>query len=304
MEIGVIVQQMLIFVLLMATGYLVRRLGILSTEANGHLTKLLLRVTLPAAMIASISGDSLDIPRNTVPMLFFFIILSFVVMAALSWLSPWLFKAERDEHGAYIAMGLFGNANFIGIPLTAAFFGPPGMLYAILYTIVFNLTIFSLGMKLIGGKQAKLSVGLFLSPIMIAGMFSVLLFMLDIQFPYVLQRSVSLLGGVTTPVAMLLLGSILAGMKAKEMFRGWRVYIITFVRLIAAPLLVYLVFLPFSVNPLFLQVIMVMSASPMAISTVMFTVHYDRHQELVGKGIFISTLLSVITMPLLLSFLM
>jgi len=304
MDTAIIFQQMLILVLVMAVGFVIRRLKLIDDVANGYLTKLLLRVTLPATLLSAISGSTLEVPLGSVFFLFAIIALSFVVMAVPSWLFPFAFRTKRNERGAFIAMGLFGNVNFMGIPLANAFFGPDGMFYAILYNIVFNLLIFSLGMKLIGGERAKLSAKFFLSPVMIAAVTSVTLFLLDIQLPYVAASGLRLVGGVTTPIAMMLLGSILGAMNFKEMFRGWRVYAVTAVRLIVAPVLVFLVFLPFSLSPLLLPVILVMSASPMAISTATFTIHYDTHQELVGKGIFISTLLSVLTMPLLLSFLL
>ena len=304
MDTGVIVQQMLLFVLLMATGFVIRRLGILDADSNGTLTRLLLKVTLPAALIASLAGSTLDISRREVPLLFLFIALSFLIMGLLSWLAPRLFRAKRDERGPFMALGLFANVNFIGFPLIYAFFGPDGMFYAILYNIVFNLLVFSLGMKLVGGKQAKLSLKLFFSPVMVASMLSVLLFFTGIQLPFVAYRSLALLGGATTPLAMLLLGSMLGEMKVADMFRGWRIYVIAGVRLLFIPIVVYFLMAPLPMDTLLLRVILVMSAAPMAISIAMFTVHYNVHQELAGKGIFLSTVLSVLTIPLLLSFLL
>ena len=304
MDTSVILQQMIILFSLMAVGFLIRRLKVIDAQANAYLTKLLLRVTLPATLVSAISASELEVTRSAVPVLFLVIAFSFAVIAVLSWLAPLCFRAKREERGAYTAMGLFANVNFMGIPLTWALLGPDAMLYAILYNIVFNLAFFSLGMKLVGGKQANLSAKLFFSPAMLASFLSVLLFMLDIQLPYVMDRSLGLLGAVTTPMAMILLGSILGAMDLGELFRGWRVYIITAVRLLIAPIVVYLALLPFSIDPMLLTVILIMSASPMAISTAMFTIHYDAHQEVVGKGIFLSTLFSVVTLPILLWFLL
>jgi len=304
MDTGLVFQQMLILVIIMAIGFFVRRIKLIDTRANTYLTKLLLKVTLPATMLTATANSTLEVPFGHVFILSAAIIFSFVIMGILSFLAPLVMRTKRDETGAYAALGLFANVNFMGIPLTYALFGPNGMFYAVLYNIVFNLLVFSLGMKLIGGKKAKISVKFFLSPVMISSVIAVIMFLLGIRLPYVLDSGARLLGGITSPLAMLLLGSILGGMQFREMFRGWRVYGISFVRLVIAPIAVYFLLSPLPISRLFLAVAVVMAASPMAVSLATFSIHYSAHEELVGKGIFLSTLFSVLTMPLVLSFLL
>jgi len=302
-------EQMLILVLLMAVGFAIRRLKVIDESANAIITQLLLKVTVPATLVSSIAGHQLDIARREVPLLLLVIMLSFAVVGVIAWLAPIAMRVEREQRGAYADMVLFGNVNFMGLPLIVAFIGagilgPEAMLHAILYNIVFNLSIFSLGMKLIGGRRAKLDLKLFFSPVMLGGMLALLIFMLELPLPYVVSRPVDFLGAATTPLAMVLLGSILGGMRLKEMLRGWRVYTVTALRLVVAPVAVFFALLPLPVDPTLLQVIVIMNAAPMAISVAMFSINYGVHKEMIGKGTFISTLLSVLTMPLLLSILM
>ena len=296
-------QQMLILVLVMAVGFVIRRLKVLDEIANAYLTKLLLRVTLPATLISGIAESTVEVPPRELVFLFAINILCFVVMALFSLGTPLVLRTERDERGVYAAMALFGNVSFMGLPLTYAFFGPDGIFYAVVHNIVFNILIFTLGMKLIAGTKAKLSLDFFFSPILLAAVSALLLFLLDIQLPYVMSRSLRLIGNVSTPAAMLLLGSILGAMHFREMFRGWRIYAVTFVRLVALPLVVFLLLTPFTLPPLFPEVMLMMVASPVAISSITFSIYYGVHQEAVGKGIFVSTLLSVVTIPVLLSLL-
>jgi len=306
MDTGVVFQQMLILVLVMAVGFAVRRMRLIDATANTYLTQILLKVTLPATMLTAISGNTLEVPLSQVFLLFGIIAFSFGVMTVVCFAASWAMVSPREERGAYTALGLFGNVNFMGIPLAFSLFGPDGMFYAVLYNIAFNLLVFSLGMKLIGGKEAKISLKFFLTPVMISSVVSVIFFLTNITLPYVIDSSLGLLGRVTSPLAMLLLGSILGGMNFKEMFRGWRAYASTLVRLFLAPVAVYFVLtlLPLPTSPLFLSILIIMSASPTAISVATFAIYYNRHEELVGKGVFLSTLLSVISMPLVLSFLL
>jgi len=319
MDTVVIFQQMLILVLLLAVGFTIRRLKVIDDSANTVMMKLLLRVTVPATLIYAIVNprQPFEVQPSYVPQSLFWIVLSFVIVGGLSWLAPILMRAKKEEHGAYLNMGHYGNVNFMSIPLIIALIGAyvlpnDSMVHAILYNIVFNLTIFSLGMKLIGGKEAKVNAKLFFSPVMIGGMLALLFFVIGLRVPgpelrdtvfgffmYVTFRPVGFLGAMTAPLSMLLLGSILGGMKMGDMFRGWRIYVITAVRLIVAPILIWLVLMPFNLDPVLMQVIVIMNASPMAISVAMFTINYNKHKEIVAQGIFISTLLSVVTMPLI-----
>jgi len=304
MDTGIVFQQMLILVIVMAVGFAMRRLGLIDAIGNTYLTKILLKVTLPATMLTAIGGSTIAVPLYQVFVLFGATVLSFGVMAIVAFLSPWAMATKPDERGVYAALGLFGNVNFMGIPLAFSLFGSDGMFYAVLYNIVFNLLIFSLGMKMIGGKSAKISAKFFFTPVLIASVLALIFFLADVRLPYVIDSSLGLLGRVTSPLAMLLLGSVLGGMNIREMFQGWRVYGITLVRLVIAPIAVYFALSPLPLRPMFLAVLVVMSASPMAISTATFAIHYGQHEEIVGKGVFLSTLFSVVSMPLVLAFLL
>ena len=290
---------MFVLVLIMAAGFAARRLNIVDSDTKGHLTRLLLKLTLPAAMLASTTGGSIDVARDAVFGIFLIICFSYLVMIVLSFLFVRVLPIEKEGRGIYESLALYGNTNFMGIPLVYAFFGQTAMLYGILYNIAFNLLFFSLGVKQIGGQAAKLSFKFFFSPVMIACVLAVTSFVLDVQLPVQIHRSIHLLGSVTTPLSMLLLGAMLGEMSVKMIFQGTEVYLMVLARLIIMPVAVYFAMLPFALEPLLMQVILLMSATPMAISIAMIALNYDRHQEVAAKSIFLSTMLSVITMPII-----
>jgi len=304
MDIFVAFQQMLMLVLVISVGFVLRRQAVLDEVGNVYLTRLLLQVTLPSTAISGIFGSTREMLTGELFFLFAMNILCFAVTIAISLLAPLLLKTERDERGTFAAMALFGNIAFIGIPLVDSLFGYEGVFYVALHIILFNILLFSVGVKLFGGAQAKLSLKFFFSPALVAATSALILFSLNIQLPTVMNSAFRLIGSATPAIALLLLGSILGGMPFREMFRGWRVYVISLVRLVVIPLAVYVAFLPFSLSPLFVKVMLVMAATPMAVSTAALTVQYGTYQELGAKGVFISTLLSVVTMPILLSLLL
>ena len=306
MDTFAVFQQMLILVFVIAVGFSIRRMGIINEDTNAHLTKLILSVTMPATLLSALSGSTLEVPLRNAFILLGIVTLAHLFMIAIACLSPFALRADKSDRGVLATMALFGNATFIGIPLAYAFFGPDGMFYTLLLNIVNNLFLFSLGMKLVGGSRAKLSIKFFLSPVLISAVLAVTLFLANIQLPFVINSGLRLIGSITTPAAMILLGSTLGAIEFGELFRGWRVYAITAVRLLIIPVSVFyfLVFISATIFPLstlFLRVAIVIVASPMAVSTVTFAIHYGANKELASKGILLSTLFSVITMPFLLT---
>jgi len=317
LELEIIIQQMMIFVLIMAAAFFLRKIKIFTEETNAQISKIVLKLTLPAFLIYSVLGErTLDIPREQTPIFFGIIILSFVITGIICAIFAFTCIKKKDERGAYVMMGLVGNVNFMGLPFVYAFLGADAMVFATMYSLVFTLTTFTIGMKLIGGKQAKVSAKLIFSPVTCAAMVAVLLFLIDFRLPgtesslyvggEVFRRVFQSLGRVTSPMAMVILGSTLAGMKFKEMFQGWRTYAISAVRVIVVPIVLFFALLPLSPGQYLqelLRVIIIINSTAMAISIVIIAASYRANEKIIGQGIFVSHLISLITLPILLPWL-
>lgn len=328
MNAEIIMQQMLIFVTIMAIAFLLRKIKIFTEETNIQITKIVLRLTLPAFLIASaLVPRTMDIPREQTPIFFGIIILSFIITGILCAFFAYTCVKNKDERGAYVMMGLVGNVNFMGLPFVNAFLGSDAMVFATMYSLVFTLTTFTIGMKLIGGKNAKVSASMIFSPVTVAAMIAVFLFLIDFRLPAVaiyeqgylvaegerfhfigevIRRVSSSLGAVTSPMAMVILGSTLAGMKFKEMFGGWRIYAISLVRVVIVPIVLFFALLPFAQGYYLqelLRVIIIINSTAMAISIVIIAVNYRANEKIIGQGIFISHLISIFSLPIILPWL-
>ncbi|MGI6189627.1 MAG: AEC family transporter, partial [Caldicoprobacteraceae bacterium] len=114
-----------------------------------------------------------------------------------------------------------------------------------------------------------------------------------------LYNAASMVGSMTSPLSMLIVGALLANLPFKEMFRGFPVYLGSFVRLIAMPLLFYLILKPFSIPADILNISVILTAMPAAVNTVIFAEKYGGDSELASRIVGISTVLSVMTIPLI-----
>ncbi|MCL2828565.1 MAG: AEC family transporter [Oscillospiraceae bacterium] len=300
MDITVAIHSMLVLFLLLAVGYGARKCKVFDGDSDTLLTRLLLNITIPALLITAVMGGPTDLPRSY---LFYFMLVSllaFVIKGALGFLSAVVLRIPRTDRGTVTAMIMFGNVGFMGLPIVNALFGPEGLFIAVLLNVVFNFLVFSLAIKLVaGGGAAKVTFRQFLNAPMLSSLLAFILILLGARLPEMLYVAMDHLGGMTTPLAMLLLGSTLAAMPVREIFQDWRVYIIVGIKLLLVPLAVYLVLIQFVTDPMLLSVVVVLSAMPVATSLPMLCIQYGGNHALVGRGIFISTVLAMVTIPLL-----
>ncbi|MNP50372.1 Membrane transport protein [compost metagenome] len=108
-----------------------------------------------------------------------------------------------------------------------------------------------------------------------------------------------MVGSITTPIAMMLIGSTLANIDIKEVFTEFRIYPYTIIKQILIPLAAYPILSYFITNPLILGVALINLAMPVANSAVLFATQYDGDLKLAAKSVFITTLLSVFTIPVI-----
>ena len=305
MEFSTILGQMLMLLLMMVLGYLARRYKFLDEHVNASLSKVVLNVTLPAQIITSFTMGDVGLTNDQVGAALGLSGLVYLFYIVLASLFVRLMRMSRVDWGTYEYMIIFGNIGFMGFPVITAIFGSKGLVYAVIMNIVFNLLVFSYGIKLItdGNEGAgKFSLRKLLNMPLASSVLALLLFFLHIKLPEVVNNGLYTMGDATTPMAMLVLGCAIAEMPLRELFDEWRVYIFVALKLLAMPLLVFglLHLLPgFDANSLLGKVFVVLSAVPVATNATMLSIEYGGNQKLVAQGIFFSTVISVLTIPLL-----
>ena len=305
MDFSTILGQMLMLLLMMILGYLARRQNLLDEHVNASLSKVVLNVTLPAQIITSFAMEGAELTNGEVGAAFGLSCLIYLFYTALAVIYVRLMRVPRQDWGTYQYMIIFGNIGFMGFPVITAIFGAKALVYAVIMNIVFNLLVFSYGIKLItdGSETAgSFSWRKLINMPLISSALTLVLFFLHIKLPTVVNTALFTMGDATTPMAMLILGCTIAEMPLRELFDEWRVYIFTAVKLLAMPLLVFLLLqlLPgFEANSLLGKVLVVLSSVPVATNATMLSIEYGGNNKLVAQGIFFSTIFSVLTIPLL-----
>lgn len=209
-----------------------------------------------------------------------------------------------DAKYRLLVMGsMIGNVGFFGLPLVSSLFPtqPIVACFSCVYVVSMNLLVFTLGVFLLTGEKKHISLkSAVLNPSTLAVLFALPFFFCKITFPTAILEPIDLLGKMSTPLCMFVLGMRLANANKKNLFTRPMVYLGCLLKLVVFPLFAYalVVFLPF-LDATFKACILVLSATPSAVIILSLAEFHEREQELSANVILLSTLLSVITLPLM-----
>ena len=298
MNLSIVFAKMAMLVLIMLLGYLCARIGITGPEFNKRVTPLVMNVLLTATILNSV----LSVPDFTGRDIVDYVLVltaATVLQIAAAWFLPRLLRTRGEDVGATRLVTAFGNVGFVGLPVVAAIFGDEMVFFASLANIPFNLALYSIGAaQLSGGAGARFDWRKVLNMPVIATLLSVVLLLSRIHVPAVIADTISTLAGATIPLSMLIIGTSLGAISVRAALADWRVYVVSAVRLLVCPLLTWLVLRPF-VSGALLGIPVLLAACPSAMVVTALCLQYGRSDAFASKCIFLSTVLSAVTIPLL-----
>jgi predicted permease len=305
MDYSSIFNQILILFILLIVGYISRKINIFDDKITKGLSDLILKITLPAMIIGSMIGnDNPDLAEKFGKILLISISV-YSITFILALLLPRIIGSRPYELGVFEFAIMFSNVGFMGYPVTAAVFGEEGVFYAAIFNLPFNLLVFTIGIIFLSSKQgqkSKINPKLLINPGVIAVLIGFILFSLNINLPKAITGSLDLLGSVTTPLSMIVIGGLLAKVRINKIFSNYRVYIIMIFRLFLVPLVIYFVLKNFVGGVYLLGVPVLLSAMPVAANSAILAEEYKGNAELASQTVFITTLFSVISIPLITMF--
>lgn len=302
MDIKVILMQMIQLFMVMALGYLLYKIKILDDDFNKKLTSLLLSVTTPALIISSVLSTTEYQSLNQILFVFLVGIITYIVLPIIGFVIVKVMRIPRNQQGLYIFMTVFSNIGFMGFPVMKAIFGNSAVFYTAIFNMIFNLFVFTVGIPMMNygtGKKSQMKLKNLLSPGVIASVVALIIYFTHIQLPDVIASTITMVGDITTPVAMLIIGSTLAAIPLNEIFMEFRIYPYTLIKQIIVPIIIYPILKLFIHDLLVLGVTLIMISMPVGNSAVLFATEYDGDISLAAKAVFMTTLLSIMTIPLI-----
>lgn len=294
----------------MIVGYILRKSNIINKSFNEGITGLIMKVTMPCVIINSMQKPySKDILVNIVIVFIVSVIIHFF-MLAIGVLICKVLKTPAQEKGIIYFIMTFTNLSFLGFPVIKAMYGEGVLFYGSIALMVFNLMVFTLGVSLITiGYTRKTNTFSFKSLILnipiVVTVIGLLFFILQITLPEMITTPTKLLGDLTTPLSMILVGSILADIDLKKVFSGKVIYFVSLIRLVLIPIFLYFVLKPFLQDiesGLILKMLCILAGMPAAALTAILAEENHSNANLGASYVFVTTLFSIVTLPILFFF--
>ena len=288
--------QALMFVYIVI-GMLISKTKVLKPEGRSSYLGLLINVTLPCMILNAFMQD-VSLAELIAAGQAMLLSAGCCMMAWL--LSKLLWRKKTPEKRSVLEFAtMFSNAGNAGLPIVSLVFGTTGVFYASFYLIPIRVLMWTVGVSLFitGGKQSKWKL-LLLNPSLLAVFVGMFLMLAQIKLPAVLSTAVSNVGAMTGPLSMMIIGASLVDIKARDTLEK-DVFLVSGVRLILVPMLAMAVMRLLHVEPMLWQVAVTLLAMPAAANTAILAEMYGRDHTFAAKCVFISTILSFITVPCL-----
>lgn len=299
-DMTIVIEKMFMLFAIMIAGFIASRIGVIDETANKKFSTLVVNITAPALILASASDDKLSGSKSDALFVLLIAVCMYLILYIMSFFVKYIFRCKGKDVGLHRFMTIFGNNAFMGIPVVEAIFN--NVFYAALFNLPNNILIYSLGGYLLSEKEdgkKKIALKNILNPGVISASLALIMFLCDIKLPYVLKDTFDCVGAITTPLSMLVIGSSLATQSVTKTLKNVRAYLFSIFKLIIAPAIIWYIGHFFIKDFVILGVTVIISAMPAAAVTIMLCNEYDNDANKAAQTVFISTVMSVVTIPLI-----
>lgn len=287
-------QLQLTMFLILAVGFLCTKLGMFNAKGRESIVNVFINIMIPCSVITAFYGSlTAEILIRGIWMVVaytFNLIFCWLLGKFLYW------KIEDDKRGVLKYATIISNAQFMGFPIVQAVMGEEGLMLASLAMIpgtIFTWTIALAQFTKIDGRKGVKST--LTHPCFLSVVIGIVLAVFKLPLHRSILDAMERLGNCVMPISMLIIGSILAGVRVKAIF-DWKLYYYSAIRLIFIPAVLYFVFTLIGLDSLVKNAVVVMAAMPAGTVTAMLAEKHGANAQFASQLIFVSTLLSIVTL--------
>ena len=300
------IEVMMTLFALVVVGYVAGKLGYLGGDFDRQLSRLVINITCPALILSSAMTGTLPDRRFILPLLLISVITYAILTGAAFLLPRYMTKKKADEGAIGFAL-MFGNVGFMGYPVVASIFGHEAVFYAAVLNVVNTFAVFTIGTILITGKSevegSHFQKKVLYSTPMLAAYLTMAIVALEINnIPEVISQPLTMLGNITVPAALLIIGSSMSNLPLRSLLGNGSVYATTLMRLVVVPLAMYYLCRTLGFSETVVNINTVVIAMPVATYGTILCLRHEKDASLMTEVTFITTLCSMLTIPLLVMF--
>lgn len=302
-----IVTTMCKLLIAMLIGFYLYRKKILTKDVNEKISALIVQITCPCIILNSISSVPHDNPAMVLK-LFIAGVVMYCIMPFLARIITKIMRVPAHLRGTYMCMFIFANSSFMGFPVVQALYGDSAIFYITIFNMPFNILFFTLALHYFQKDAAIESHQLdklktdprnLINNGIIASVAALIIYFANIQMPDIFYACVGFIGNITTPLSMIIIGSSMAAASFKEIKTEKGIWPMLPIRLGLMPFITWLFMHLWTSDPVIISICTVGAGMPVASLVAMGSAPYPRQNKAASIGVVISTLVSLITIPVM-----
>lgn len=296
MDITRIALQIMMMLGIALIGLLLRHRGIMDQRVIAGINTIVMKIAMPALTLMAVQKERSReaLAAFTSILLWGFVLIALSCTFLYFFVRKWL---PEKRIAVFSGLSTMPNAGFVGIPIVSALYGAEGVLYLSAFIIAFNTAQWTVGLTTFNARGFHARDAL-LNPGMISATAALVMFYLGIRLPDPFYSMCTQLGGLTTPLAMLLAGARLYEFRLRALgdLSLWGAMAS---RLVLIPLISYLILSTAGIRGMALNILVLGMAMPSATAGLMFAERYEKDSAYAALGVSLSLILCLATIPLL-----
>lgn len=304
-DIWVLLGVMMELSALILLGLVLTKLHLLDEKGSAVLSTLVVHVFNPALIISSVCEGGLQTQGDTVIEAIICGVFLYALLILIAIVVYMRSKALKEEVSICKMIVIFSNTAFVGYPILRALYGDFAVFVFSLMHLPFNLLIFTYGRSLLQkGNHQKMTVKDIFSIGTVSSIVALILYFGNISVPVRVADFFGILGDACVPLSMIVIGVSLAHASWKNVLKSKNINMVVFLRLIVLPILIAWITLPLPISTFNRELLVISGALPAGSMIVVLAKEYKANDGLASAGVFLTTLLSVVTIPLMLGILL
>jgi predicted permease len=297
MDFNTAVNQILLLFIIMFVGIVAKKTKIINESTENSISVLIMNIAMPSMVLASTNFErTSEVLPNMINILLISLV-SFTLIILASMVIAKALHFDKKNANVFISLLVFGNVGFMGYPVAKAFFSDIGVFYATAVNLVFALFLWTYGILLFN-SQEKINPKKLLNIGTISSIIAILMFVFQLRLPYHFQTAFDMIGKMTTPLSMILIGAMIAEIDAVKLVSNKKVYLVAAIKLIIIPVATAYTLKLMGFNTIVISICTLMASMPSGATNAIFARQFNSEPLFASIGVFITTLLSILTLPL------
>ena len=299
MDLELLFRTLLKLYVMLLLGFVLAKVHILDKHANRSLSQMVVSATYPLMLLYSMAGQPGE--RGTALVVLGGGFALYLVMIAAAKAIVRLLRVPEEKRREFECLLVFGNTGFVGAPLVQSFYGDAAFYEITLLNFAYYILYQTYAVKLLSspGKGRGFSLHDLMTPGFLMTLLAIILYLLRYDAPAAVKECMNMAGSMTVPLSMIILGSSLASYSFRESLHDPWVYAYAAAKLLLMPAAVFALCRALPIGEYYTGLTVISAAVPAGSMILMLALQMKRESGFISRGIFVSTLLSALTLPLI-----